>query len=177
MSDFDQNQPGDLDNKKMGKTMLTIGWIFALIVLTYFLGLWEKDKINPNRQLDTSANNGIAEVRLKQNAQGHYLLNAQVNGHTLTFLLDTGATQVVLTEEQARKTGLKSGLPYTVSTANGNIRVYSTNIGHLKIGEINLYDVEASINPYMDDYGLLGMSALADLEWSQSGETLILRSY
>jgi len=176
MNDQNPNH-SDQNSQKIGKTMLAIGWIFVLVVLTYFLGLWEKDKINPNRQLDSSINGGIAEVRLKQNTQGHYLLNAQVNGQTLTFLLDTGATQVVLTEKQAQQAGLRSGLPYTVSTANGNILVYSTTIGHLKIGEIDLYDIEASINPHMDGYGLLGMSALANLEWSQRGEVLILRSY
>lgn len=169
------SEPPVLESKKTGQTMLTIGWIIALAMLTYFLGIWEKDKINPNQSIQSSIENGIAEVVLKQNSQGHYLLNAEVNGEVLTFLVDTGATQVVLTESQAKKVKLRSGVPFTVSTANGNIRVYSTNIGHLKIGEINLYDVDASINPYMDDYGLLGMSALANLEWIQRGDTLILR--
>jgi len=155
--------------------MLFIGWTIFLLLLIRFFGNWEEAKINPNQNLQSSTIGGATEVALQRNTQGHYLLNAKVNGTTITFLLDTGASQLVFTESQAKRAGLVAGRPYSVSTANGNIRVYATEVGSLEIGEINLYQLPAAINPHMEGYALLGMSALANLEWSQKGDQLIIR--
>jgi aspartyl protease family protein len=65
-----------------------------------------------------------------------------------------------------------------VVTANGTIPVYLTTLDRIQIGKIVLYDVRASINPYMDeDEILLGMSFLRHLEFSQRDDQLILRQY
>jgi len=155
--------------------MLFIGWIIFLGLLVQIFGNWEEAKINPNQKLQSSINGEAAEVVLQRNSQGHYLLNAKVNGATITFLVDTGASQLVFTESQAKKAGLIAGRPYSVSTANGNIQVMSTEVGRLKIGDIELYQLPAAINPHMQGYALLGKSALVNLEWRQSGDKLILR--
>lgn len=165
------------DNKKIGKTMLYIGWSIFLVMLVYFFGNREEAKINPNQQLQSSSMNGVAEVILQRNSTGHYLLNAKVNGTTITFLVDTGASQLVFTEAQAKKAGLVANRPYSVSTANGTIRVFSTQVDNLKMGEVEMYQVPAAINPHMEGYALLGMSALANLEWRQSGDKLIIRQH
>lgn len=161
--------------RKTGRIMLYIGWAIFLLMLTMIFGNWEESRINPNRHPQSSLIDGTAEVILQRNNQGHYLLNAQVNGTTISFLVDTGASQVVFTESQAKKIGLESGFPYYVGTANGDIQVWSTEVGQLNIGDIQLQDIPAAINPHMDGYALLGMSALVNLEWTQSGDRLILR--
>ena len=176
-----EHAPGEPENqqpdRKMGKTMLIAGWLIFLALLVQIFGDWEESKTNPNRELQSSSIDGIAEVILQRNSQGHYLLNARVNGTTISFLVDTGASQLVFTESQAKKAGLVAGRPYSVSTANGNIRVFSTEVSHLQMADIELHQIPAAINPHMQGYALLGMSALVNLEWSQRGDQLIIRQY
>ena len=155
--------------------MLFIGWVIFLLLLIGFFGHREEARINPNQKLQSSTAGGVTEVVLQRNALGHYLLNAKVNGATISFLIDTGASHLVFTESQAQKAGLVPGSPYSVGTANGNIRVYSTEVESLEMGAISLHRVPAAINPYMEGYALLGMSALANLEWRQKGDQLIIR--
>ena len=96
----------------------------------------------------------------------------------MTFLLDTGATDVVVPEDLATKLQLQKGPSHLASTANGRIRVYSTTIEHLQLGSIELRNVRASINPGMNGQGvLLGMSALSAVDFRQQNGQLILRQY
>ena len=121
-------------------------------------------------------NNGIREVVLERNRQGHYVANGEINGIPVTFLLDTGATDVAIPAEIALEANLVSGLAQQASTANGVVTVYSTRINKLTLGNIVLYNIEASITPSMlGGIILLGMSALQQIEFTQRGATLTLR--
>ena len=72
--------------------------------------------------------------------------------------------------------GMPTGNRYRVSTANGSITVAESFIRELRIGDIELVNVDASLNPNVrDNKILLGMSALKQLEFTQKGEWLILR--
>jgi aspartyl protease family protein len=63
-----------------------------------------------------------------------------------------------------------------VSTANGTIPVYITKIDSIQLGQIKFYNIRANINPYMDEnYVLLGMSFLENLEITQSRGKMVLR--
>ncbi len=113
---------------------------------------------------------------MQQNRQGHYLTNGAINGEKVTFLLDTGATQVSIPAHIAEKLSLQAGGKSRVQTANGSITVYQTQINELRIGNIYLYNVAAHINPSMNaNEILLGMSALKRVEFRQTGKQLILR--
>ena len=164
----------DSDNAeaKLGRGMLYFGWLIALALLAFAFSGMEKSRHNPNSNLDL---NGQKEVILKKNDYGHYIFTGLANGAEVDFLLDTGASSVVFTEQQARELGLKKGLRHRVNTANGEISVYTTQIDRLQIGPIVLRNVPAEINPHMDTEALLGMTALGELEWSQSGDTLTIR--
>ena len=164
-----------MNTETTGRGMLYAGWLIVLAILVFFLGDWEQGQSNPNRDLSGSERGGVREVVLERNRYGHYILDAQVNGSDVTFLLDTGATDLVFTEPQARELGLTRGLKYWVSTANGDIQVFRTTVDQLRIGNIVLHNLNASINPHMDGEALLGMSALVDLEWSQRGNQLFIR--
>ena len=75
----------------------------------------------------------------------------------------------------AGKLNLKKGRAGRAMTANGAITIFETNIDHLSLGEINLYNVRASINPSMPSSNvLLGMSALGRIEFVQDGTALTL---
>ena len=172
------NSGDDQPSQSMGRGMYAVAWLFGLALLTMFFSGHEKRKVNPNQNPDTSMQNGVAEVVLQQNRQGHYVTNGTINGHKVVFLLDTGATDVSIPAHIADDIGLKRGRGVQVSTANGTIKVYQSWLQEVGIGEILLTNVDANINPGMkDDFILLGMSALKHLEFAQRGRTLTLKTY
>jgi aspartyl protease family protein len=118
---------------------------------------------------------GIREVVLEQNRKGHYVAGGKVNGVPVTFLLDTGATDVAVPESIALQAGLERGNASFAATANGIVTVYSTRINELVLGNIVLKDINASITTSMvGNTILLGMSALKQIEFTQRGTTLTL---
>ena len=168
-------QPKD-DARSMGRGMLVLFWILVLLLLTWGFGLWEKQTINPNQSPTSRSTNAYNEVLLESNRQHHYVASGKINQQPVTFLLDTGATDVVVPQQLAHKLGLKAGLRQTAITANGTVNVYSTTIDTLQLGSITLYNIDASINPGMNGEAiLLGMSALRNIEFSQRQGQLILR--
>jgi aspartyl protease family protein len=162
-----------------GKYFVWIAWLLALVLLAFVFDDLLTKQWNPNQQPEVYlSSDGNAEVHLKQNRHGHYITQGGINGVEVTFLLDTGATQVSIPEPIARKLNLTSNDSYRVQTANGSVIVYQTNIEELRIGNIFLYNVAANINPAMQSNEiLLGMSALKQVEFRQTGKQLILREY
>lgn len=159
--------------------MLIFAWVIGLILLTQFFGDWQTDRSNPNQAPFSEITvDGTREVQLLRNRNGHYISNGKINGETVKFLLDTGATDVVVPEKIAQKLNLEYGYPSQANTANGVVTTYGTLIESLQIGKIELRNVKGSINPHMEmDAILLGMSALKQLELIQRDRTLTLRQY
>jgi len=165
--------------KKIGHWMLAISWIIVMAILTLVFRKWEYNQLNPNQNIYSSTNkNNVIEILLSQNKWGHYVFNGKINDKTVEFLLDTGASEVSIPEHLAQDLNLKSGAPLHRFTANGTIEVYSSNISSLRIGDIQLRDVFATINPNMKQSQiLLGMSALKQVEFIQRDGTLIIKQY
>jgi len=172
------NTESPTPGKKLGRGMWVATWIAGLLLLTLFFAQQESNWLNPNQvpQYRTTQT-GVQEVILQRNRQGHYIVTGTINGNAADFLLDTGATDVVISGNLATRYGLKRGPRGIASTAGGNVTVYATRIDQLTIGNITLSQVSASINPGMDDLILLGMSALQQVELTQRGDTLTLRYY
>ena len=82
--------------------MMTAALVGGMIMLTYFFSGIEQKKTNPNSYPETRAFADAIEVPLVQNRQGHYLVGGKINSEKVTFLLDTGATDVVVPESTAR---------------------------------------------------------------------------
>jgi len=161
------------------KVMSILAWILGLLLLTYFFGVWEEKQVNPNKDPETLSTNIKNQVTLQQNRIGHYLVDGKINHTPATFLLDTGATDVVIPAQLASHYDLTgNGFKQSV-TANGIVTVAQTTIEVISIGDINLYNVAASINPGMQKGQeiLLGMSALKYLELTQVNQTLTLIQY
>jgi len=165
--------------KKIGRGMLIASFALILAGLTLFFDGQLDKQLNPNRQPRSSeSSSGVREVVLQQNRQGHYVSGGLVNGIPVTFLLDTGATDVAIPVKIAQQAGLDRGYATRASTANGIVTVYSTQIKELTFGNITLRDIDASITPSMTgDIILLGMSALKEVEFTQRGSTLTLRQF
>lgn len=159
--------------QKVGKWMWLFMWLIAAALLYQYFDNKLAKQYNPNQTVSTAADGQT--IVLLQNHQGHYVANGLINGVEVTYLLDTGATSTVIPEKLAQRIGLKPGYASRVNTANGTIKVYSTEINSLSIGSITLYDLRAQINPYMtDDTVLLGMNVLRQLKLVQQGNQLTL---
>lgn len=157
--------------------MLFISLAMGLGVMTFFFDSLLSARDNPNRNpVSQTGSDGSISVELLRNPQGHYLVAGLVNGASANFLLDTGATDVVMSEQLARQAMLERGLPTRALTANGEVVVYAASVDALEIGGIVLNQVRASINPAMrGNTVLLGMSALQHVEFTQRGDSLTLR--
>ncbi|MBE9562846.1 MAG: TIGR02281 family clan AA aspartic protease [Proteobacteria bacterium] len=165
--------------QQLGKGMIYVAWLFVLGLLFMFFNHTLERQNNPNQNVTSTKNqNGVNEVVLQRNHYGHYITNGSINGQSVVFLLDTGATRVSIPESVADRLNLQRGMPLKANTANGVITTYSVTLNKAAIGAIELSAVRASINPNMlGDEILLGMSFLKHLELVQRGDTLTLRQY
>jgi len=151
-------------------------WV-AVLIMVFFLfdDLLESD-YNPNHQVSTEITSQQRTVVLKRNRYGHYVTKGKINNHSVTFLLDTGASDISIPDKIAKKLKLKYGHERRYQTDNGIIIGNLTQLNKDNIGSIQLENIRASINPNMDrDEILLGMSFLKNIEFTQRGDTLILR--
>ncbi len=163
------------DNFKLGKRFSIIFWVLFLMLGYFFFAEQLSLQQNPNQQPVSYQNGGSTTLILKRNRQGHYVTSGYINGQPVTFLLDTGATDVAVPESIANLISLPKKQQVRVNTANGSATAYRTDISELRIGDLRLRDVRASILPGMKSQQvLLGMSALKQVSFSQMGDELTL---
>ena len=161
----------------MGLGMQVLAWMaFLGLGVFYFSDVLEK-QYNPNQSLETRHTaEGLAEVVLQRNRQGHYVTSGEINGLPVTFILDTGATGVAVPSAVAQRLGLQPGRAFPTQTANGLSVSYAVNLDRVSVGGIALPEVAASITPGLTtNEVLLGMSFLKHIEFTQRGDQLILR--
>ncbi len=171
------NEHEPTPGRNMARLMWTVFWILLLGLLTLWFGHQQARLNNPNPEPLAYVSEKFLEVDLLANRRGHYLSGGAINGQPVTFLLDTGATDVVVPADIAQQVGMVPGAAHMAQTANGSIRVFSSTITELQIGPITLRDISASINPNIEGPILLGMSALRHLELRQFNNRLQLRQY
>lgn len=107
---------------------------------------------------------------------GHFMIDGTVNGGGLRFLIDTGATLVVLSSTDAIRLGVSyRDAPLSrVTTANGIVQYRVVKLDRVKVGNVELNNVDAGV---IDGYGgpaLLGMSFLSRTEVSRDGANMVL---
>lgn len=168
----------DQAQRKIGRGFWLAAWICVLVLLVTFFDDKLAKQYNPNAEVDYNNQDGIAIVELKRNRYGHYVANGYINGKEVTFMVDTGATNVAIPESVANYIGLERGQRHESHTANGISYGFHTRLNTLSIGAIELNDVNASIMPnFPGNEILLGMSALKQVEFTQRGNTLTLKKY
>ena len=152
--------------------------IASLLVLGLFYFYFETSlqaRDYPNQQLQIAPG---SELVLKRSRSGHYFFPGTINGQPVSFLLDTGATLVSVPAHLTEELKLKAGAHQKAITANGTVTTRATRLDTLEFGPFDMHDVPASLNPGMGgDHVLLGMSVLKHLEFTQRGDTLILRTW
>ena len=119
--------------------------------------------------------NGAAMVVLEQDRNGHYEAEGQINGRAVTFLVDTGATDVALPESMARALGLDFGPIIQVMTAAGPSNAWMTRLDEVTVGGIRRKNVRATITSGEFNGILLGMSFLKHYSLQQQDGKLVIR--
>ena len=108
-----------------------------------------------------------------------YMTPGFINGQPVDFMVDTGASWIAMSQSQAKQLGINffyEGKKGWASTANGNTPVYNINLDKVKVGDIELNNVEASVlensNPR---FILLGNSFLNRVDMKREGQMMLLR--
>jgi aspartyl protease family protein len=158
-------------NSRLGRKML---WLAALGLLGGFYLLFSALDTGGG-MTSTVGSDGSAMVVLEQDRSGHYVAEGQINGQAVTFLVDTGATDVALPESVARALGLEFGPRVRVMTAAGPASAWMTRLDEVAVGGIRRQNVRASITSGEFNGILLGMSFLKHYNLQQQDGRLVIR--
>jgi len=117
------------------------------------------------------------EVRIPMAIDGHFWVNARLNGQKIKFLVDSGATMTTIGRDTAAEAGIlvSDRRNQVVRTGNGILRVASARADSLSVGPIKRSDVGLHVADH-EDLNVLGMNYLSSLErWGVEGRWLILK--
>ncbi len=164
---------GDSHNRdsSIGRGMIWLAAIGMLLGLTMIFQTTGPGRGGVTQSFDES---GRVMVVVKRDRSGHYLARGAINGQAVDFLVDTGATDVALSESLARSLGLEFGPEIVVMTAGGPAGAWMTRLDKVSVGSLSLSNVRATITPALSDEVLLGMSFLQHFNLTQEGEELII---
>lgn len=187
LNDWDESEssPGVL-----AKTLRNVGVLVVVcLVIAFFVSTSDdqmpgaeqrgavQDGSAAHASLDAVGNN-VTEMKVAANNAGHFVMDGEVGRAKVRFLVDTGATKVVLSRDDAVRAGLRPEnlhFDQSVSTANGEVRVAPVTLRRLRVGQIVLNDVEAIVNSAPMRVSLLGMSFLQRLDgWQVKDDHLYL---
>lgn len=120
---------------------------------------------------------GSGKIVMTADAQGHFFTTGNINGTSVRFLVDTGATMVSLGASDARRIGLdfNRGQKGMSQTANGQTVVSKVQLDTVRIGDTTLHNVDALIHQNEMPVALLGMSFLNRMEMQRDGSTMTLK--
>ncbi len=123
-------------------------------------------------QKDTTSSNKIV---LPLGQGGHFFAQGMVNGKSMQFMVDTGATTVALGESDAKRMGIDylKGRPVRMNTANGSAQGWFVKLNSLRIGDVEVYEVDAIVGPNMP-YALLGNSFLSRFSMNRTSDLMVL---
>lgn len=126
--------------------------------------------------ISRSVSTGPASVTLQADGRGHFVAQGQINGGSMRMLVDTGASLIAMSATDAMRLGIdyKKGQPGMVNTANGAAPVFRVKLNTVKIGDIELNQVDAVVQESGLPFALLGMSFLNRTEMRREGEQMTL---
>ena len=119
---------------------------------------------------------GGTQIVLTAGLGGHFMTGGSINGRAVEFVVDTGATTISMGEADADRIGLKykTNPRYTVGTANGSVAVYKASLDMVRIGDVQVYNVEAAVLPQQMPFILLGNSFLTRFQMKRENDRLTL---
>lgn len=164
-----------MNKASLGKSMQQLAiWALIFVGAVGAYGLWNdiQRDVLPRQSVVSS---GVVEV--PRRGDGHYYLTLRINDAPVEFVVDTGATDVVLTTQDARKVGIDpDNLDFigTAMTANGRVRTAPTRVDTAVLGDITVENLKVYVNEGMMDTSLLGMSYLRRFERIEIADDMLI---
>ena len=119
---------------------------------------------------------GGTQIVLTAGSGGHFFTGGSINGKAVRFLVDTGATYVSMGVNEAERLGLdyRGGQRGMTNTANGAMAVYKVALASVRVGDVQVYNVEALVGQAPMDQVLLGNSFLTRFQMKRENDTMTL---
>ncbi|HSV59735.1 MAG TPA: TIGR02281 family clan AA aspartic protease [Variovorax sp.] len=117
-----------------------------------------------------------SRVVLPADSRGHFMTLGAINGRSVNFMVDTGATTVALSAADALRIGLeyKKAQPVKIGTANGVAQAYRVRLNSVRVGDVEVYDVDALVSEQPMPYVLLGNSFINRFSMQRDGDQMVL---
>ena len=159
-------------------TALQHAAIWALIFVGVTIAYGFKDHFTSQLYPDTAQMIDDRTISLKRADDGHFYARVRVNGTEIRFMVDTGATDLVLSEQDARRVGLRlESLSFVLpaNTANGQVMGAGVVLDRVELGDFVDTDVRAMVNGGQMSDSLLGMTYLDRFKsFNVEGKTMLL---
>ena len=119
---------------------------------------------------------GGSRIVLPAGPGGHFFTQGSINGKAVVFIVDTGATSVTIAQSEADSIGLKyrDGQRVMMSTANGTVPAYRITLNSVRVGDVQVYNVDAIVAPASMAQVLLGNSFLTRFQMKRDNDTMTL---
>ena len=126
--------------------------------------------------VSVGARGGSQRIVLAGDSRGHFVSQGQINGRAMQFMVDTGATTVAIGQPDAERIGLnyKAGQPVRMATANGMAQGWRLKLDTVRIGDVQVYGVDAVVTPQPMPYVLLGNSFLTEFQMTRHNDQMVL---
>lgn len=136
----------------------------------------KRRQLQRGQTYSSNAGSGAQTVTLAAGAGGHFTAEGQINGSAIRLLVDTGATAVSIPGSEAKRLGIDyhKGRRGTTQTASGPAEVYIVTLNSVRIGGIELQNVEAIVIEAGLPVALLGNTFLNRMEMRRDGQTMTL---
>jgi aspartyl protease family protein len=152
------------------KTLLIATIWFALAGVLFYI---MNSKVHPNSAGTLSQSGSVV---LQRDLSGHYRAEAYINGVRTPVMVDTGATDVAISQALADKLDIHSISAVRTQTANGDTVSYMTRLQNIQLGGIVAHNVAATIVPNLGEEMLLGMSFLGRMDVRLYKGTMTIRA-
>jgi aspartyl protease family protein len=123
---------------------------------------------------------GSRTLSIEADGRGHFMVNAEVDGAPVRFMVDTGASAVVLSPKDADRLGLHlrhDDYSEVANTPGGSVRIAPVTLREVRIDQLVLYDVEAFVNQHAMSESLLGMTFLRRLDGFEVADDELILSW
>ncbi|MGB2881279.1 MAG: TIGR02281 family clan AA aspartic protease, partial [Rhodoferax sp.] len=115
-------------------------------------------------------------IVLTAGSGGHFFTLGQINGKSVQMVVDTGATAVSLSVQDAQRLGIayQSGQPMRVSTANGVVPAWVIKLSSVRVGDVSVHGVDAVVSAGSMPYVLLGNTFLTHFQMTRANDQMVL---
>ena len=119
---------------------------------------------------------GGSRIVLNADSRGHFMTAGAINGKPVSFMLDTGATAIAMSAADATRIGIdfQKGTPVQMNTANGVALGFRLRLASVRVGDVEVYDVEAIVSQQPMPYVLLGNSFIGRFSMRRDAEQMVL---